>query len=139
MIFKMISSWWRGLPQKTRVRLIASVLLIFAGTELFVLAPAIFDIALMIDVGGLVFVLAALRSSVSVSMLQLRMAMTVVTKPLFAITRSVERVNDFGSVLSAKWHRRYFSVTRMGTRFFSAALLVVFVGLALTKALVVFR
>jgi len=117
------------------VKVIASVLLVFAGTEVFVLAPYIFDIALMIDVGGLVFVLAAMRASVSVSIMQLRELSTVITKPLLAVLRAGEMVADFGSALSPRWYHHYFVVDRIVTRC-SAALLIVVVGLVLTKALI---
>jgi hypothetical protein len=136
MILDKVRSWWRSLPQKTRVKLIASVLLVFAGTEVFVLAPYIIDIALMIDVGGLVLVLAALRSSVSVSMMDLRSLMTVITKPFFAVLRACEMVEEFGSVLLApRWFRHYFLFDRIVTRG-AAGLLMVVCGLVLTKTLI---
>ena len=123
------------LPQKTRVQLIAAVLLVFTGTEIFVLAPYVFDIALMIDVGGMVIVVAALRSSVSVSMMQLRALVTAVVRPLLAVLKVGEMVGDYGSALSPGWYRTCFFVDRITTRC-SAAFLVVSIGLVLTKALI---
>lgn len=133
MILDRISSLRRGLPQKTRVQLIASVLLVFAGTEVLVLAPYIFDIAVMIDVGGLVVVVAALRSSVSVSIMQLRAFGAVITKSLLSVLRAGELVADFGSTFSPSWYRHYFLVDRIATRG-GAALFIVSVGLVLTRA-----
>jgi hypothetical protein len=135
MILDKVSSWWRSLPQKTRVQVIASLLLVFAGTEIIVLAPYIFDIALMLDVGGLVFVLAALRSSVSGSMMQLRALMTALTKPVFVISRAGDMVSDFGSTFFPRWYRHYFLVDGIATRC-GAALFIAVVGLRLTKALI---
>ncbi len=123
------------MPQKTRVQLIAAVLLVFTGTEIFVLAPYVFDIALMIDVGGMVVVVAALRSSVRVSMMQLRALATVIVRPLLAVWKAGERVGDFDGALSPGWYRTYFFVDRIATRC-SAALIVVSIGLVLTKALI---
>jgi hypothetical protein len=134
MIFDKLRMWWRSLPQKTRVQLIASVLLVFAGTEVFVLAPYIFDIALMIDVGGLVVVIAAFRSSVSVSMMQLRALLWAATKPIFAAFRICEAVSDFGSNIAPSWYRRYFIIDRIATRF-GAALVLLVVGAVVVKTL----
>lgn len=133
MMLDRIPTLWRGLPQKTRVQLIASVLLVFAGTEVLVLAPYIFDIAVMIDIGGLVVVVAALRSSVSVSILQLRAFGTVITKLLGSVLRAGQLVGDFGATFSPRWYRGYFLVDRISTRC-GAALVFGSVGLVLTRA-----
>lgn len=134
MIFDKLCIWWRSLPQKKRVQLIASVLLVFAGTEVFVLAPYILDIAVMIDVGGLVVVIAAFRSSVSVSMMQLRALLSAVFKPILVVFRFGETISDFGSHIAPNWYRRYYLVDRIVTRS-SAALLVLVVGVVLAKTL----
>ena len=127
------------MPQKTRVKLIVTVLLLLAGTEMFVLAPYIFDLALMIDVGGLVFVLAAVRASVSVSAIQLRELVAMLTKPLFTASTMVEKVVDLGSELPPRWCHHGLSAGLVSARYCSAALMIVFVGLALTKALFAIR
>ncbi len=134
-MFDRISAWWRRLPQKTRVHLIASALLVFAGTEIFVLAPYLFDIALIIDVGGLTLVLAALRSSMSASMMQLRALVTAIMKSFGAVMRAGERITDFGSAFFPRWYRHYFLLDRIATRC-SAAFLIIGIGLGLTKALI---
>ena len=127
------------MPQKTRVKLIVTALLLLAGTEVFVLAPYIFDLAVMIDVGGLVFVLAAVQASLSVSAMQLREFMTVITKPLFAASTIVEKVVDFGTELPPKWFHRWLSAGLVTARYCSAALMIVFAGLALAKTLIAIR
>jgi hypothetical protein len=132
-VIDRIRTLWRGLPQKTRVQLIASVLLVFTGTEVLVLAPYIFDIAVMIDLGGLVVVVTALRSSVSVSIMQLRALATVIMKPLRAVLRAGESVAVFGSAFSPSWYRGYFLFDRIATRC-GAALVFGSVGLVLTRA-----
>jgi len=121
----MVSSWWRRLPQKTRVWLIASVLLVFAGTEVLVLAPYILDIAIMIDVGGLVLVLAALRSSVSDTMMQLRAGLRVVATPFIVVQRAGEIVADFGLALSERWYFRNLIMDQIATRCCQAVLIAV--------------
>ena len=85
----------------TRFTGVVSALLILAGTEIFVLAPYIIDIAVMIDVGGLVFVTAAIRASVSLTGMQLRELATTFARPFLAVSRTVERAVDFGFELSA--------------------------------------
>lgn len=44
--------WWRRLPRKTRIRLIAGVLLALLGTEAILLAPWAFEMAFLIDLFG---------------------------------------------------------------------------------------
>jgi hypothetical protein len=127
-----INSWWRGLPQKTRVKLMASVLLVFAGTEVLVLAPYIFDIALMIDVCGFVVVAAALRASVSVSMMQVRDLVMTVSRPLFLISRAADALADFGFTRFPKWYQHCFLVERFANRC-SASVLLLFVALMVIK------
>lgn len=46
------------MPRGTRIRIIMAFGLLLAGTEAAALAPQIFDIAVMIDVFGLTFMLA---------------------------------------------------------------------------------
>lgn len=123
------------MPQKTRVQLIAAALLVLAGTEAFVLAPYILDIALLIDVGGLVVIVAALRSSISVSLMQLRAFAATFAKTLFSIYRTGKLMRDFGSEFLPRWYPHYFLVDRICTRA-SVALLALSIGLQLTKALV---
>jgi hypothetical protein len=115
------------------------VLLLLAGTEVFVLAPYIFDIAVMIDVGGLVFVLAAVQASVSASAMQLRGVLTVITKPLFAASTLVEKIVDFGSGLPPKWCQRGLSGGLATARYCSAGLMIVYLGLVVTKAFIATR
>jgi hypothetical protein len=135
MIFNHLRIWWRSLSQKTRVQIIASVLLVFAGTEVFVLAPYIFDIAVLIDVGGLVVVIAAFRSSVTVSMMQVHALLSVALKPIVAVSKIGEVLSDFGSNISPNWYRRYFFVDRVATRS-SAAFLMLAVGVAVARLVV---
>jgi len=47
--------WWHRLPQTTRIRLIAGVLLVLFFTEAFVFAPWAFDVATLIDLLGVGF------------------------------------------------------------------------------------
>ena len=135
MVLERIRSGWRRLPQKKRVQIIASILLIFAGTETLFLAPYIFDLALMIDVGGLVVVFSMLRSSLVDSLFQIRAFISVITKPLLMVMKAVGVVPDRGPGLSPRWYHKYFLLERAVTRF-SAALIVAFVGLALTGAII---
>ena len=139
MIVDKVSSWWRSVPQKTRVKLIVMMLLLFAGTEMIVLAPYILDIAVMIDVGGLIFVLAAIRASVSLSAMQLRESMAMMAKPLFAVSRTVEKVVDFGLDLPPKWYHRWLLVGRIAARCRNTALPIIFIGFIDMKALVAIR
>lgn len=127
------------MPQKTRVKLIVMVLLLCAGTEVFVLAPYILDIAVMIDVGGLIFVLAAVQASVSLTAMQLRDSMAMIAKPLFAVTRRIEKVVDFGMDLPPNWYQRWLLVGRIAASCRNAALLIVFVGFIAAKALIAIR
>jgi hypothetical protein len=131
MVLERIRTGWRRLPQKKRVQIIASVLLIFAGTETLFLAPYVFDLALMIDVGGLVVVFSMLQSSLVDSLLQIRVFIFAITRPLLTVMKAIEVVTDFGFVFSPRWYHKYFLMERVVTRF-SAALLVASVGLALT-------
>ena len=131
MVLEGIRTWWRRLPQKKRVQIIASLLLIFAGTETLFLAPYIFDIALMIDVGGLVVVFSMLRSSLVDSLFQIRVLISVIAKPLLTVMKAIEVVTDFGFVFSPRWYHKYFLLERAVTRL-SAAVLVASVGLAPT-------
>ena len=57
-------TWWRRLPRKTRVRLIACVFLELAGTEVVFVAPHILELAAMIDVLGFTFVPGAMLTSI---------------------------------------------------------------------------
>lgn len=135
MIRKKLSTWWRSYPQKKRVKIIASVLLIFAGSEALILAPVIFDIALMIDIGGLAFVLTVLRASVSASMIQIRSIAAGFLKPVMLVIKVGEIMSDWGSDFPLKWHRQYFLIDRLTIRF-AAAFLVVGVSLFATRALI---
>lgn len=123
------------MPRKNRVQIIASVLLVFAGTEVFVLAPYLFEIAVLIDIGGLVVVMAALRSSVSVSMMQVHALLSVILKPIVVVSRIGEEVADFGNNISPNWYRRYFFVDRITTRS-SAAVFALAVGVAVARFVV---
>jgi len=57
-------NWWRSLPTKTRVRLIACVFLALAGTEVLFIAPHILELAAMIDALGFAFVAGAIATSI---------------------------------------------------------------------------
>jgi len=89
----------------------------------------------MIDVGGLVFVLAALRSSGSGWITQFRAVTTVLSKPVFMISRAGDMISDFGSVLFPRWYRHYFVVERIASRC-GVALFIAVIGMALTKAFI---
>jgi hypothetical protein len=64
--------WWRDLPQKTRIRLIACIFLVLAGPEVVILAAPILEVAAMVDLLGLAFFATAILASVQVWYLQLR-------------------------------------------------------------------
>jgi hypothetical protein len=133
-----ISSRWHSLPRKTRVKLIAAVLLVFAGTEVLTLAPYIFDIALMIDVCGFVFVIAACRASVSVSMMELRELVITTARPLFWISEVGDKIAEFGFTRFPKWYRHCFLLHRFANRC-SAAFLVLLVALLVMKVAISIR
>jgi hypothetical protein len=135
MILRQLSHWWQRLPQKTRVHLIATVLLVFAGTEVLVLAPAILDIAAMIDVFGMAMIVAAIRSSVSVSIAQLRDLIAGLTRPLFAGFRAADRAADFGLVVLPRWHRQYLLVDTVGTQAAATMIAVCTVAAAVHTAI----
>lgn len=132
MILKKLSTWWRSYPQKKRVKIIASVLLIFAGSEAIILAPVLFDIALMIDIGGMAFVLTAIRSSVSVSMMQARSFAMTLVKPIMMVFRAGEIIENWDFGLSPK---HYWLMNRIVTRS-AAASLIIGIGLLVTKTLI---
>jgi hypothetical protein len=125
MVLRKLSEWWHRLPQKTRVNLIATLLLVFAGTEVLVLAPAILDIAAMIDVFGMAMIVAAIRSSISVSLSQIRDGFATFAKPLIAAFRAADRTADFGLALFPRWPRQYLVIDALGTTA-AAMLLAVF-------------
>jgi len=70
--------WWRRLPQKTRIRLIAGIFLILAGTEAVVLAPQIFEMAFLIDALGFTFVAGAALLSLQIYLAQIRQILSAV-------------------------------------------------------------
>lgn len=135
VIFKKLSGWWRRYPQKKRVKIIAAVLIIFAGSEAIILAPIMFDIALMIDIGGMAFVFAAIRSSVRVSMMQLRSLARSILKPIRVIFRVGETMADWGSNLYPRWWKPYGIMNEIMTKS-AAAILIVGIGLLLTKTFI---
>ena len=109
MKFPAPRAWWRKLPQKTRVHLIASVLLVFAGTEIFILAPYFYEIAVMIDVFGSAFVLAAAAASVRMTLLRIReLFWLVVVRPVSWVLRLGEAACDAGINLPTIWLARLF-------------------------------
>ncbi len=69
--------WWRRLPQRTRVRIIAAIILIVVGAEAIVLAPGIVEIAILVDSMGVVFVVLAFLAYAKVSILYLRHTLTI--------------------------------------------------------------
>ena len=137
MLIDKLNSWWRRLPQKTRVQLIATVLLVLAGTEVLVLAPYVVDIAVMIDVGGLALVLAALRSSLGVSLVQLHTVLSVVLRPWYLLQRVGESAAGCGLELSEQWYYRFPKLDLIARRCYEAVL-VFALGVELTRALIVF-
>src|SRR4051812_13135034 len=74
MKFPNIVGWWKRIPRTTCIRIIAAALLVFAGTEALLLAPQIFEMAVMIDAFGSTFLVATLFSSFQTPLLQLRTA-----------------------------------------------------------------
>lgn len=97
-------TWWRKLPRNARIQLIASVLLVFAGTEILILAPLYFEIAVMIDAFGSVFVLAALGASIRLSLLRLReLLWWGVVRPARSALHAAIAFSDFGMKLPSVW------------------------------------
>ncbi len=111
-----LHSWWRGLPTETRVKWIASILLVFAGTEALVLAPFIFDLAALIDAFGILFVLAAGRASVGQSLIGLALQLRRVLGFVRALFCRIDAVADFGANLPVTWHRRCLAVDAFAAR-----------------------
>jgi hypothetical protein len=134
MILQRLNRWWHRLPQKTRIQLIASVLLVFAGTEVLVLAPYVLDIAAMIDVFGLAMIAAAIKSSFSVSLLQLRELAHTTARPLVAASRVADALADSGMLLLSRWDRHYLVIDRLGTKT-AGAFLVLFTVAAVARTM----
>ena len=130
-MFSILRSWWSRVPQKTRVRLIASVLLVFAGSEVLVLAPFVVDLALTIDLFGMAMIVALIRSSLSVSVVQLVDAFSAVLRPLAATFRALDAVADFGVIILSRWERQYLVVDAVSTRI-GVSFVVLSVGVGLT-------
>src|SRR5687768_550920 len=104
MKFPNPRAWWRKLPKKTRVQVIASVLLVFAGTEILVLAPYVFEIAAMIDLFGLAFVFAAVSSSIRLCLDRIKwLFIQFLIRPATAVFRVIVAISDCGSKVPNDW------------------------------------
>jgi hypothetical protein len=110
MIFGKLRAWWRGLPTKTRVKWISGTLVVLAGAEVAVMAPFIFELAVLVDAVGVMFVLAAGWAA-------MRQTWLLYWARLYAIIRGVGRVADrianLGAGIPIEWHLRMMSI---GTR-----------------------
>jgi hypothetical protein len=110
MTLGKLRAWWRGLPTKTRVKWIAGALLVLAGAEVVVMAPFIFELAVLIDAVGVMFVLAAGWAA-------MRQTWLLYWTRLYAITRGVgrlaDRIANLGAGIPIEWHLCIMSI---GTR-----------------------
>ena len=88
-VIGQLSTWWRCLPKKTRVRLLVCVLVVFVGSEFIVLAPEIFEIAVLIDALGLAFAVTMVSASIQLSLLQLTQFSTTVISRLNRVARTL--------------------------------------------------
>ena len=86
----------------------------------------------MIDAFGLVFILIALRSSLSVTAMRLRDLFFAATRPFVIVCSAAATDADWGTNLPARWHRSYFVFDRFATRG-SAILLVLCFALFLAR------
>ena len=102
-----LKSWWRELPSQKRIRWIATIMLLLAGAEVLVVAPAILELAVLIDAFGVLFVVAAARTYLGTTLLHLwRYAQPIFT-PFPVVFRTAEAVVDFGAKLPTSWYERY--------------------------------
>lgn len=127
-MFATIKSWWSKVPQKRRVQVIAFVLLMFAGSEVLVLAPFMLDLAVTIDLFGMAMVIVLLRSALSASAVE---GLWAVLKPVAAAIDAIDRSADFGVAILSRWEREYLVVDVVCTRV-CMAFLALSLGLALT-------
>ncbi len=105
-------------------------MLIFAGTEVLVLAPFIFDVAALVDTFGLLFVLAAGGASVRQSLGRLWWPVREGAKGILVAFRGVDAIADFGSKLSAKWQQQYLVVDVFAARMVLGLCVLFFSALA---------
>lgn len=106
-----LRTWWTRLPRKTRIQLIASVLMLFTGTEIFVLAPYVFEIAVMIDVFGAVLIYSALATYFQVWRGRFEWFFCVsIVRPLSSLQRQIALLDVAISRVPDGWFIRYFAV-----------------------------
>ncbi|HEY8995010.1 MAG TPA: hypothetical protein VIM71_10135 [Lacunisphaera sp.] len=120
-----LKSWWRSLPPKTRVKWIASMLLLFTGTEILVLAPAIIELAVLIDAFGLLFVVTAVRASLAASLMHLWTCRRMALQPFQTVFRAADVVADFGHKLPDAWLAGYVAFDVQAARMVRSAGLAV--------------
>jgi hypothetical protein len=65
-------TWWKSLPQNTRVRILVGICLSLAGIEFWFIAPHVIEMSLLVDTLGWTFALAAMRTSFVLWALQIR-------------------------------------------------------------------
>ena len=94
-------SWWRQLPQKTRVRIIVGICLALAGIEFWFIAPHIIEMSILVDTLGWAFAFAAVRTSFVLWAMQVRDAWASMFRILFALyycsTGYIERLHSWWS------------------------------------------
>lgn len=111
-----LKTWWRGLPQNKRVKLIAAVLLLFAGTEVLVMAPFVLDLALLIDTVGVLFVLATAWASFAASMAQIGTRARSMARPALGFFRALHTATGLATETPPFWLPRYWTFDAAATR-----------------------